>query len=211
MDMSTHMSKLSNLTESWLTKQQAAQILQVAEKTIDRMAKSGKIQKELLKRPGQAPIVVFHPGDIERFKPVVPAPYSIWGNPPLVMSDTESNLSKCHEVGQVSTPMSKVSKVRLPLWLTLQEAVDYSGLPEAILREFIAGGRIPALDVGRGRRGGRWRIRKVDLRELDAFCLQPSVSDVSAHSLISVNLEPPGRVATSNAPCVKLTSSKALA
>jgi Helix-turn-helix domain len=173
LDMSTHMSKLSHPTECWLTKQRAAQILQVAEKTIDRMAKSGKIQKELLKRPGQAPIVVFHPGDIERFKPVVPAPF--------VMSDTVSSQSGIVAVGQVSTPMSKVSKVRLPLWLTLQEAVDYSGLPEAILREFIAGGRIPALDVGRGRRGGRWRIRKVDLREMSPFPLE-TLHQVPAHA-----------------------------
>jgi hypothetical protein len=186
--MSNHKSNLSNSTssiiteghESWLTKQQAAQVLQVAEKTIDRMAKAGELHKEILKRPRQGPIVVFHPGDVHRAKaarePGAPVPY--------VMPQTGVQRVSDLEAGQVSTRLSEMSKsdmspstsnvsrVRLPLWLTLQESVDYSGLPAAILLEFIAGGRLPALDVGR-RRGGRWRIRKVDLRDLSTSPSHP--------------------------------------
>jgi excisionase family DNA binding protein len=58
------------------------------------------------------------------------------------------------------------------LWLTLQEAVEYSGLPAGTLLEFLHSGRLPALDVGRRRRGGRWRIRQVDLRQLNAIPLE---------------------------------------
>jgi excisionase family DNA binding protein len=59
------------------------------------------------------------------------------------------------------------------LWLTLAEAADYSGLPAAILVRCITDGRLSAIDVGR-RRGGRWRIRKVDLGKIDAFRLEPT-------------------------------------
>lgn len=193
--MSTHKSKVSNTVittsrESWLTKQQAAQVLGVAEKTIDRMAKAGELHKEILKRPRQAPIVVFHPGDVNRAKAAREAQQS---PAPFVMSEKESGLSadvSGRPVSDVSRSMSEVSvpwsdswirdmSTRLSnlskifpaeptnLWLTLQEAADYSGLPAAVLVDFINSGRLPALDIGR-RRGGHWRIRKVDLRKLDA-------------------------------------------
>ena len=48
------------------------------------------------------------------------------------------------------------------LWLTLEEAVDYSGLPAAIIVHFIASKTLKAMNVGR-RRGGQWRIRRLDL------------------------------------------------
>jgi hypothetical protein len=124
------------------------------------MAKAGELQKEMLRRPGQVPIVVFHPGDIERAKTVRQRTF--------VMPETGVQRVSDLEVSQASTPMSKLSTVPIQLWLTLQEAIEYSGLPGAILLEFIGSGRLPSLDVGKGRRGGRWRIRKGDLRELRA-------------------------------------------
>jgi transcriptional regulator with XRE-family HTH domain len=48
------------------------------------------------------------------------------------------------------------------LWLTLNEAADYSGLPAAVLLNFITLKKIQVLNVGR-RRGGQWRIRRLDL------------------------------------------------
>jgi len=49
------------------------------------------------------------------------------------------------------------------LWLTLKEATDYSGLPADVLENSIGKGDIKAMFIGKGRRGGMWRIRKVDL------------------------------------------------
>jgi hypothetical protein len=48
------------------------------------------------------------------------------------------------------------------LWLTLEQAADYSGLPAAVLLNFIALKKLNTLNVGR-RRGGQWRIRRLDL------------------------------------------------
>lgn len=164
--MSNHKSNLSKPPigqDTWLTKQQAAAQLQVAEKTIDRMAKAGELQKQTFKRAGQVPIVVFHPGDVERAR-VARAPQA------FIVPETGGHMSAVsgHPVRDMSTRMSELSVVPVRrLWLTLQQAADYSGLPTAVLLEFIGAGRLPALDVGR-RRGGRWRIRQIDLRQLDA-------------------------------------------
>ena len=61
---------------------------------------------------------------------------------------------------------SALSAPSARLWLTLNDSVDYSGLPAAILVQCIADGKLKAMDVGR-RRGGRWRIRRSDLEQFD--------------------------------------------
>ncbi len=54
-------------------------------------------------------------------------------------------------------------------WLTLDEAAEASGLPRAWLLEYAinggaeGGSRIDVLDVGAGRRGGRFRFRRESL------------------------------------------------
>src|SRR5205823_7292844 len=52
----------------WLTKAEAAQVLQCAEKTIERLAARGKIQQASRRVPNRRPIAVFHPKDIEKLK-----------------------------------------------------------------------------------------------------------------------------------------------
>ena len=52
-------------------------------------------------------------------------------------------------------------------WLTIGEAADYSGLPAATLRQFVESGRLAALDVG-VRPGGRYRVRRADLDQIQA-------------------------------------------
>lgn len=54
----------------------------------------------------------------------------------------------------------------LKLWLTLEQAEDYSGLPASVLLMLIHYGDLRARDVG-VRPGGRWRVRKVDLDALE--------------------------------------------
>jgi excisionase family DNA binding protein len=56
---------------------------------------------------------------------------------------------------------------RTPLWLTLDQAADYSGLPAQILREMVIAGKLEAMDVGR-RRGGKWRIRRLSLERIES-------------------------------------------
>ena len=43
------------LLDEWFTKSQAAAVLQVSEKTIERLARKGEIRRETRKRPGVRP------------------------------------------------------------------------------------------------------------------------------------------------------------
>ena len=88
------------------------------------------------------------------------------------------------ETAMIAAPASTALAVRrngvtaspapaLPrLWLTLDEAADYSGLPASVLHRLIAGGQLPALDVG-VRPGGRYRVRRADLDEIEGSICTP--------------------------------------
>ena len=50
--------------------------------------------------------------------------------------------------------------LRDKLFLTVKEAVRFSGLPESTIRRLLRSGKLP------GFKAGGWRIRRVDLEEL---------------------------------------------
>ena len=58
----------NNLLDDWFTKSQAAAVLQVSEKTVERMAHKGEIRRETRKRPGLRPLPVYSPEDLDRVK-----------------------------------------------------------------------------------------------------------------------------------------------
>ena len=50
------------ILDDWFTKSQAAGLLQVSEKTVERLARKGEIRRETRKRPGVRPSPVYSPG-----------------------------------------------------------------------------------------------------------------------------------------------------
>lgn len=56
------------MKNKWLTKEQAAAILGVSERTVMRMADSKQIQQGSRARVGGSPLAVYHPGDVERIR-----------------------------------------------------------------------------------------------------------------------------------------------
>jgi hypothetical protein len=176
---------------TWITKQDAARTIGVHTKQIERWAQEKKIQVRKWKRPtGGTPIVVCHPDDVERIAKdrnlttetfVIPglSPFSVTANNPPSQTlsvrpssadqilDALAAAVKAREaLTETSRYFTLTSETGLSLWLTLNEAVDYSGLPRAILVHMIETGELKARDVGAGRRGGRWRICKAVLEEL---------------------------------------------
>ena len=166
-----------------MTKQQAAYCLAVSTKQIERWTREKRLQAKKWKRPEGGPaIAVYHPDDVERI--------AHDRNPdaePFLLPAAEKPTNGTHAIAvrqpsaeqflqALSAAISGMSQTSQTgparLWLTLREAADYSGLPAATLLEFLLSGRLPALDVGRRRRGGRWRIRQVDLRKLNAIPLE---------------------------------------
>lgn len=164
----------------WITKQDAAEAIGVSTKQIERWAQDKEIQVVKWKRPeGGTRIVVCHPGDVERIARnrnpetetfVIPKDQAPVPNGDLPARQLSADRLVQILAGALGT--SQTSQTRLTgLWLTLQEAQEYSGLPVAILRVLIETGRLAAIDVG-VRRGGRWRVRKIDLRRIDPASFQ---------------------------------------
>lgn len=185
----------------WVSKEEAGVLLgsigrPLSTRRVLELAKEGRIESGRTVDPNNGQTVVrLHAGSIERYlekkrNPApVPAPErtltEVSGNLPEnvrksagSVRKSAGSVRKCPEVSGSLADLVRVVRegcaIAEParLWLTLQESVDYSGLPAGVLIEFIGAGRLPALDVGRGRRGGRWRVRKVDLRQLKALPLQ---------------------------------------
>ena len=56
------------ILDDWFTKSQAASVLRVSEKTIERLATKGEIRRATRKRPGVRPSPVYCPEDLDRVK-----------------------------------------------------------------------------------------------------------------------------------------------
>jgi hypothetical protein len=161
----------------WVSKEEAGALLgsigrPLSTRRVLELAKEGRIESGRSRDPNNGQTVVrIHAGSIERYlerkrnPEPVPPPEEREAREPR----TSQALTRRLDVTELVRVLRDGCAIAEParLWLTLQEAVGYSGLPAATLLEFIAGGRLPFLNVGR-RRGGRWRIRKVDLRKLNA-------------------------------------------
>lgn len=156
-------------TDHWLTKAQAAQRLQSSEKHIERLAKRGRLQQAERKEPGKRPMAVFNPDDVGRemqgqnttlqIKPFI-APDSLAVPAPSGRRDLAALPSPVPQIPAFSVP------VQDKLFLTIREAVAYSGLPISYLENLIDTGKLKAVEVGHSGKGVRRRIRKRDLEKL---------------------------------------------
>lgn len=91
----------------WPTKQEAARILQVSEKTIERLASRGELQSAKRHRPGAAPIAVYHPEDLARLRQQQePAPF--------VMPDGSNSSDGTTATGFALTPASQAAMAPTP-------------------------------------------------------------------------------------------------
>lgn len=133
------MPKIST-PEQYLSKELAAKRLNMSVRRIMELSQNGRLER--FKRPDPVTgreTTIFAVADVERLKDeLTPKALAV-----------------------VPTPPRAVTPVLRP-WLTLAEAAEYSGLPAAILRDLIEGGKLRALDVG-VRPGGRYRVRRADL------------------------------------------------
>ena len=167
----------NNLLDDWFTKSQAAAFLQVSEKTIERLARKGEIRRETRKRPGVRPSPVYSPEDLDRVKAaqvpqvvVMPPQAEAGGVPALAPRlDLPSFLQSL--VTGADVPL------RDKLFLTVKEAVRFSGLPESTIRRLLRSGKLP------GFKAGGWRIRRVDLEELGCRQLKDLSDTLSLTSL----------------------------
>lgn len=160
---------------TWLTKQQAATALGVSPKQIERLAKAGRLQYFLWKRPsGGQRLVVYAPEDIERLlhENQPSRPYIV---PSEDAPDRASN-GNGHKQRQTSLKpvspdgtsllqavlvmfqqMSEHAQQSQTVFLTIPEAAKFTGLTDTYIRRACQDGTLKAL------KDGGWKIRRADL------------------------------------------------
>lgn len=151
-------------SNEWVSKQAAAQRLNVSEKTIDRLAARGQLHKRSQRRPGLSTISVYHAGDLERILSV---------RSPAFISDMSGDQSP-RDISQVLTPLSDTLVSLLgaltgvlqngPLYIPLTEAASRLGLNERYVRQCVRSGKLRAVRL---MVDGR-RVTRVRAADLDA-------------------------------------------
>jgi hypothetical protein len=159
--------------ETWPTEAEAAAQLATSVKTIARLAAKGKIEVRKRPRAGKKPENVCNPDDVQKLMPAprVMPPDELeeletqeWLNAPMGKPATASLVPA--NAAAVFTLIGTIAKametqreiVRTPkLWLTLDEAADFSGLPRSAVADFAAEGRITAM------KRGAWFVNRASL------------------------------------------------
>jgi excisionase family DNA binding protein len=131
---------------TWIPKTDVATSLGVAERTIDRKIKKLRLRVAQRDVPGRRPILVLHPEDAEKLKAQMV--------PPVPMEPEQSNGTEV--VVRPALPPAARDLVAAvlgttpypsrPLFLSLKEASEYSGLPQAYLRRLIQRNQLPAIE-----------------------------------------------------------------
>ena len=148
----------------WKTKVEAAAILECSEKTIERMAERREVERRV-RRTGTRPRPVYNPKDIEQRReqneaveafPVVKRQGN--GNALVKRNGGEDSFSPVIDLAAaMQRPRVKVNE---KFYLTLDEAVELSGLSRAYLLRQIKAGELKAIK-DRG-----WKIRRSELEHV---------------------------------------------
>jgi excisionase family DNA binding protein len=152
--------------EPWLTKAEALQLLNVSERSLDRLVTAGKVEKRTRPAAGRMPEPIFNRADVERITAIPAHP----------MPDTGTQLERAPQAFPSPAMLAQLadfaSATRLlapppaaiaTAWLTLDEASTYTGLSAFLLRKLIRAGRLLAL---RDRK--LWKIHRSDLDNIRA-------------------------------------------
>jgi excisionase family DNA binding protein len=157
----------------WLTKAQVADVIGVSTKTVEKLAADKQLQQASVRRAGKPPIVVYHPGDVERVRKernpegdafVVPpsqTPEMVDGKETAVVPRT-GEPTAAGAFASLMNQFGNGARVRLSerMFLNIKEASELTGLTQIYLTRRIKDGTLPAI------RDGAWKIRRSDLEKL---------------------------------------------
>lgn len=165
---------------TWYPKQQAAELIGVSTKQIERWAQEGKLQTAKWRRPGGGPMIaVYHPAEVDQLgasrnpgaKPfVLPAqPVTVPASMKPMNGDARQGFTEqlAQAIAIASQTVADMPKVRLAerLYLTIPEASEYTGLSISFLRVLTAEhGSLP-ITKGAGRHGADV-VKRSDLDNL---------------------------------------------
>jgi hypothetical protein len=160
--------------DTWPTKHEVMERLGLSEKTIERRITDGTLTKQFRIIPGRKPLPILHPQKVKellmtKLEPTAEVVKSVSStvkkprdemtlSPALLTDIAKTVITDAVTELAASSPWALQHK----FYLTLDEAVLLSGLPEKFLLKRVQNGVIPAI------KSGGWRIRRVDLERYNA-------------------------------------------
>lgn len=144
---------------TWMTKQQVAAALGVSEKTVSRMAADGKLIQETYATKGATPRPVYEPESVYKHHPGKTGDTITFSRPPILLSPPA-----VPDAPPKAKPLP-LSELRWKTFLTTDEAVRYSGLPEAVLVELATRGKISRWTNMKPYRYSRKDLESADIEE----------------------------------------------
>lgn len=169
----------------WLTKEQASKVIGVSTKTVEKLAKDGKLQQRMIPQQGKPAIAAYNPTDVEKVRrernPDGPEVYVMptaaedaqellrVGSAQAAFGPTVATSTRLLLAEPPSSQKRKysIAELRHKLFLTRKEAAVYSGLPPGYLRKLVEEGKIVEVVVsGNGAKRVATRIRRRDLVKL---------------------------------------------
>lgn len=151
----------------WLTKQTAAERLNLSQSRVFAIGEAGKIKTQRVKSPSSGQwVTLFHAGDVERVIYDRENPSRVPAKVDKLEIDPLSELFQKTGLMSVRGLPAVKQEVQKP-WITISEAAEVSGLPASTIESLVKSKRLLALDCG-PRPGGRYRIKRADLDALEA-------------------------------------------
>lgn len=159
---------------TWLTKPQAAEAIGCSTKTVEQLAKEGRIERAYYKRPETgATISVYHPKEVARIRKernpdaaafVLPEVSENSESAAVAIRQavrTDDFLQAIAAIAAGSQNSQNTVRIAEKLYLTLDQAAQLSGLPRSYIRAQMSAGALAAIKTGAG-----WRIKRADLAAL---------------------------------------------
>jgi|SRR5882672_1413496 len=143
----------------YLSKRAAADLLKLSVRRVMELSTEGKLKRyRRFDSETRRQTAVFRADDVARLA----SEWAAQAEPLLNAADLPIGLPPAPRALPAPSAMPSAPRA----WLTFDESAGYSGLPASVLRDLVAAGRLPALDVG-VRPGGRYRVRRNDLDALE--------------------------------------------
>jgi hypothetical protein len=150
--------------ETWPTIEQAAEQLQTSVRTLWRYKKEGAIQTKKRPRAGKKPENVCRPADIAR---LMPSDVQVMAGGPASKQITirrpapKTWEGALERIATMMTAQTASVAIGVKLWLSLDEAAEYSGLARTDLLLLCKQGKLTA------RKSGGWKIQRKSLEEFE--------------------------------------------
>ena len=141
---------------NWPTKPEACQQAGISERTLERATSRDEVRTTIRRIPGRKPLKLYHPEDIERIR------QSFLPSEAVRIPTKKVATKRRLEVADITILEKKI-------FLSLDEALIYSGLPRSVITQLCQQGRLYAV------KRGSWYISRKSLEQLGDVETKPAL------------------------------------